>query len=547
MSQVTPPNSTIPSLDPDDIDLGELTVSEEMIRQASDELYLDQVEFSPIPIHKVNVTCRDGGCHNGETFHLHQFQQFADIIPVCRGVNYTDRYSGTQFTLSQCFRYQRVGLANSLVNVPNLEREHWGDRYHSTLKNYMDYWIAHTLEMHRDECRGGEQGLSADYDYFSDTNSTEYVKSYTFRGQKWVTINMGLTLNLEHNLKPVYAFFCEPTDDEKRTFGWLDAEGREKYIYPGVNWNPRFILKGFRTRRTASNQRFERDALPIPRDFPKAAPFEGSEEQYDPRIVLFWDHDHIINREINKNRIKAVYSNAQRDVPSDSELSRALKDAVEMTITMATRDLGLARMHCYRDGRLNKEKLQFLLPLYLLRNPNTYDLALAVDLRQVIQNDDALRADREGRYNPANYTYRASTVLQPEWAYMNSRLLGRVRQAWLLQRPATPPQPRVPQPRVPHPRVPQSRVPQPRVPQPRVPQPRVPQPRVPQPPFEDPFPGRHPRWKLQKCRFAEQGRCHNQDSPENCSYWHTTDERDQAQRRSALVGTRSNHVDSHRR
>ena len=395
------------------------------------------------------------------------------------------------------FKYHRTGMAQALVRVPHLEREYWGDKWLSALQNYMDYWIAHTLESHFNECvvrdggkgaptptmpsddkkepmlaaqekannettierarqvvgsernkewndeldrrsaqNDGEDGesLSADYDFFDDKNSTSFMKAYTFKGQKWVTVDMGLTLDLQHNMQPVYAFFCEPTDDEKREFGWLDAEGQVKYIYPGVDWNPRFVLKGFATEANAANKNKGLNFAVPKGAYPIAAPFEGSEEQYDPRIKLHYDHQHILNRPEDENRIRAVYENAGRQVPSASELSMALKDAIEMTIVMARRDFGLARMHCYRDKKSKNERLQFLLPLYLLRDQRRYDLALAVDLRQVKDNDDAIAADKRKIYDPANYTYLAHTVLEPKWAYMNSRLMGRVINAWLLHR-----------------------------------------------------------------------------------------------------------------
>lgn len=161
--------------------------------------------------------------------------------------------------------------------------------------------------------------------------------------------------------------------------------------------------------------------------FPKRAPFKGCEEYFDPRIKMHYNHHKIFKD--NETLITKVYKNAGIKVPLN--YTSLMKKAIDTTIIIS-KDGGMARLQCYFDKHLKKEILQFLLPLYLLGNFKKCDLVLTVNLKQVKMNDKAIKDHDEGIQDPINYIYWARTVIKPELAYMNARLLGQVHETWLL-------------------------------------------------------------------------------------------------------------------
>jgi hypothetical protein len=381
-----------------------------------------EIPFTPIPyLYKIAINYKS--C----IYRIGPLQQFADILPFLKP-NINSNPEDPHY-LEESVRFAKNGVATCLQHyLKNLLYKE--EKLHTT--NYIDNWLIHTLISHRDECIAREQGktvqeydsyiLQSDYDFFSKKNSTTYVQIYTFRNQKWIAINMGIRLNFEYDLEPVYAYFCEPTDDEKKQFGWLNVSGKKVYIYPGVNWNPRFILKGFSSKKNAPLSNFA-----VPMVFPKRAPFKGCEEYFDPRIKMHYNH-HAIFKD-NETLITEVYKNAGIEVPLN--YTSLLKKAIDRTIIISKEGL-MARLQCYFDKHLKKEILQFLLPLYLLGNFKKCDLVLTVNLKQVKMNDKAIKDHDEGIQDPINYIYWARTVIKPELAYMNARLLGQVHETWLL-------------------------------------------------------------------------------------------------------------------
>ena len=93
---------------------------------------------------------------------------------------------------------------------------------------------------------------------------------------------------------------------------------------------------------------------------------------------------------------------AQTEIPLATR--NALEGAIKHSGRLAKRSYRVAVPQYYRG------RIQLLLPLYL-RKSDSADLALTLE--------------RHGEW------YRAATVLYPDWAYLNARLLSRPNSEWL--------------------------------------------------------------------------------------------------------------------
>lgn len=99
-------------------------------------------------------------------------------------------------------------------------------------------------------------------------------------------------------------------------------------------------------------------------------------------------------------------ADGQAEIPLATR--NALEGAIKHSVRLAKRSYRVAVPQYYRAR--DRGRIQLLLPLYL-RDSDSADLALTLE--------------RHGEW------YRAATVLYPDWAYLNARLLSRPNSEWL--------------------------------------------------------------------------------------------------------------------
>ncbi len=194
------------------------------------------------------------------------------------------------------------------------------------------------------------------------------VSSHTSHSTSYVSFNTGL---MTHNYSYIYAFF-EPNRN------------------PGAA-NP-FYFKSFFTESDISKISLF-PSLPLPVDFFQ----DPSLLVYNHHLPLQLNTDHIVDENIER------FPSA---IQQDKDLCRrSLKGAVQETQKRLLSNYKLAVPHCYQN------KVQLLVPIYLLGHTDTPDLALAIE-----NNKDR---------------YYAITCLTMRMAYQNARLIVRPESSWL--------------------------------------------------------------------------------------------------------------------
>jgi hypothetical protein len=108
------------------------------------------------------------------------------------------------------------------------------------------------------------------------------------------------------------------------------------------------------------------------------------------------------------------------------DMRGCMKKGIENTIKRLEkgRELDIVRVQRY------KGKYQYLFPIYIPifgEIKQHFDLALILDMKEKKRNDDI----PEDSTDPNHYYYKASTVLDPDSAWSNSRILGKVNLVWL--------------------------------------------------------------------------------------------------------------------
>jgi len=185
--------------------------------------------------------------------------------------------------------------------------------------------------------------------------------------------------------------------------GLLTEHGADIYAYFIRNNNvnkkesQNWFLYGFKQRSDSEMRVFRKypdiaDYFTTPADF-----------IYDKAMELSIDYDHIIDD--NYDRFVSV------GLTDKYMINGLLENAVKRIIEKVKRNYKLAIPQYYTDKTTGESKIQLLLPLFL-QSKDVADLALVVD--------------------KGEYGYVGKTILELEWAYVNSRRIVKPDVDWLI-------------------------------------------------------------------------------------------------------------------